>query len=136
MESATNLTSLLLGGSGLKSGAVKPEVLKQDLLSVRASKQPVLVDCRIQALRTLAQTLLLVVESLGESANAGAVTSLDMKTEVRRFETELIRSALIRTGGRQRPAARILGVKVTTLNSKIKRYKIIIDEIPTASESA
>ena len=47
---------------------------------------------------------------------------------LRRFETELIRSALIQTGGRQRQAARLLGTKVTTLNTKIKRYKIDIPE--------
>ena len=41
---------------------------------------------------------------------------------------ELIRSALIHTGGRQRPAARLLRTKVTTLNTKIKRYKIDIPE--------
>jgi transcriptional regulator with GAF, ATPase, and Fis domain len=49
-----------------------------------------------------------------------------LQAEVRRFEAELIRSALIETGGRQRQAARLLGTKVTTLNTKIKRYKIEI----------
>lgn len=51
---------------------------------------------------------------------------IDLQAEVRRFEMELIRSALIHTGGRQRQAARLLGTKVTTLNTKIKRYKIDI----------
>jgi DNA-binding NtrC family response regulator len=43
---------------------------------------------------------------------------------VRRFETDLIRWALMRTGGHQRRAARMLNLKVTTLNAKIKRYRI------------
>jgi DNA-binding NtrC family response regulator len=49
---------------------------------------------------------------------------LDLQAEVHRFEAELIRSALVSTQGRQRRAARLLGMKVTTLNTKIKRYKI------------
>ena len=47
---------------------------------------------------------------------------IDLAFEVSRFEKDLIRTALSRTGGRQRPAARLLGVKVTTLHAKIKRY--------------
>jgi len=54
--------------------------------------------------------------------------TIDLQAEVRRFETELIRSALIQTGGCQRQAARLLRTKVTTLNTKIKRYKIEITE--------
>jgi transcriptional regulator with GAF, ATPase, and Fis domain len=45
--------------------------------------------------------------------------------EVRRFEIELINDALCRTHGHQQKAARLLGVKPTTLNSKIKRYNIM-----------
>ena len=57
---------------------------------------------------------------------------IDLQAEVRRFETELIRSALIHTGGRQRQAARLLGTKVTTLNTKIKRYGIEIEPLMNA----
>ena len=46
----------------------------------------------------------------------------DLQSEVQHFEAELIRSALIMTGGRQRRAAKLLGMKVTTLHSKIRRY--------------
>jgi DNA-binding NtrC family response regulator len=46
---------------------------------------------------------------------------------VRRFECDLIRWALARTNGHQRRAARLLNIKVTTLNAKIKRYGIIPD---------
>ncbi len=44
--------------------------------------------------------------------------------EVRRFEIDLIRRALERTGGHQSRAARLLGMNATTLNSKIKTYNI------------
>jgi DNA-binding NtrC family response regulator len=40
----------------------------------------------------------------------------------------LIRSALCTTKGQQRRAARLLGTNATTLNTKLKRLKIDIDE--------
>jgi DNA-binding protein Fis len=43
---------------------------------------------------------------------------------VRGYEIGLIVSALQRTGGNQRRAATLLGLKITTLNTKIKVYKI------------
>lgn len=49
---------------------------------------------------------------------------LSLKDELCRFETELIRKALVQTGGHQTRAARLLGVKVSTLHEKIKRYGI------------
>lgn len=72
----------------------------------------------------LALTLLREVESLEEQGANDTSAALDLQTQVHRFEAEMIRSALIRTGGRQRRAARLLGMKTTTLNSKIKRYQI------------
>jgi DNA-binding NtrC family response regulator len=45
----------------------------------------------------------------------------------------MIKSALTKTGGRQRRAASLLGVKVTTLNTKIKRYKIMVSEASAES---
>jgi DNA-binding protein Fis len=44
--------------------------------------------------------------------------------ELRRFEIELIRCALALTGGKQAAAAQLLGLKPTTLNTKIKQFKI------------
>ena len=55
--------------------------------------------------------------------------NLGLQEEVQRYEVELIRNALQRTRGNQRKAAKLLGVKVTTLNCKIKRYGI--DVTPT-----
>ncbi len=44
--------------------------------------------------------------------------------EVTKFEIELIKQALICTNGNQRAAARLLGLKTTTLNSKVKTYNL------------
>jgi DNA-binding NtrC family response regulator len=49
---------------------------------------------------------------------------LSLPDEVRRFEIEIIRRTLLRTGGHQARAAHLLGVNATTLNSKLKRYRI------------
>jgi DNA-binding NtrC family response regulator len=44
--------------------------------------------------------------------------------EVTKFEIELIKQALTYTKGNQRAAARLLGLKTTTLNSKVKTYNL------------
>lgn len=50
--------------------------------------------------------------------------SLKLRDEVQQFEINLIRSALQASDGHQRRAARLLGVKPSTLQEKRKRYKI------------
>jgi DNA-binding NtrC family response regulator len=49
---------------------------------------------------------------------------ISLHDEVRRYERELICAALAHTMGHQLKAARLLGVKATTLNAKIKQYGI------------
>lgn len=49
---------------------------------------------------------------------------ISLYREVRRFEEVIIRCALILTGGVQYKAAELLGIKFSTLNVKIRRYKI------------
>ena len=85
-------------------------------------------DTRISYLKILALSLLREIASAENMDGGHGREAIDLQAEVRRFETELIRSALIQTGGRQRQATRLLGTKVTTLNTKIKRYKIDIPE--------
>ena len=83
-------------------------------------------DVRVATLKVLALTLLNQIESLEEQVASGSTPELNLHTEVHHFEAEVIRNALVKTGGRQRRAARLLGVKVTTLNTKIKRHKICL----------
>ena len=85
-----------------------------------------LFDSRICHLKVLALSLLREIAAAENMGECEGSNSIDLQAEVRRFEAELIRSALIHTGGRQRQAARLLGTKVTTLNTKIKRYGIEI----------
>jgi transcriptional regulator with GAF, ATPase, and Fis domain len=78
----------------------------------------------ITSLRELTFKLLRKVESIGEVHTPDIDSGVDFYDEVSRFEIDLIKRALVRTAGHQRRAARLLNLKVTTLNSKIKHYNI------------
>jgi transcriptional regulator with GAF, ATPase, and Fis domain len=92
---------------------------------------------RIQALKIVTQAFLSEVEALEYSRPRATDARVQgsLSEEVRRLEIDLIRYALMRTSGHQAEAARLLGLKPTTLNSKIKRYQIAGDLSP-AIESA
>jgi DNA-binding NtrC family response regulator len=86
------------------------------------------LENRVEAMRALATLMLREVESIEKTAPSKTddfdENEFCLQTEVQRYEADLIRSALIKARGRQRQAARLLGVKVTTLNAKIKKYDI------------
>jgi DNA-binding NtrC family response regulator len=108
---------------------------KLRLLKNSESKSPQLgtaTTSRLEALKVLALALLNEIEALGQTPSHGPVRSINLSDEVRRFETELIRGALMQTGGRQRRAARLLGMKVPTLHAKMKRYEISADDFLTS----
>ena len=90
-------------------------------------RNEVVLDNRLSALREVALTLLREVESLRITEPVNLSRTVRQSDEVQRFEVDLICSALSRTAGNQTRAARLLGVNLTTLNSKIKRYKIPIN---------
>ena len=85
---------------------------------------PSIADARVASLKVLVFTLLSEIESLENRLDNPDASAFNLQQEVHRFEAALIRAALSKTGGRQRRAARLLGTKVTTLNTKIKRYGI------------
>ena len=82
------------------------------------------MDDKINTLRETVLQLLQEVESLTIAAPTGLKSGARLDEEVRQFEMNLIRSALGRTAGSQTRAAKLLGLKLTTLNAKIKRYHI------------
>jgi len=79
---------------------------------------------KINVLRELTNALLEQVQSLNAPHQLKISNGINLHEEVRRFEIEMIESALFYTGGHQRAAAQLLGLKPTTLNAKIKLYKI------------
>ena len=95
---------------------------------LRIAEQP--VRDRVQRLVTLALSLLNEAQNLARDKafteasaqlrSLNLAEGIDFYKEVERFEIELIRLALDRTHGCQAEAARLLQIKPTTLNSKIK----------------
>lgn len=83
---------------------------------------------KLDAARVLASALIAILEDESES-DLRRGPKIRLRDEVQRFEANLIRSALRYTGGRQRRAARLLGMNVSTLNSRIKRYRLNSAEI-------
>lgn len=81
---------------------------------------------RIEALKALAKLLLHEVETLSEiSVNSQpAETGLNLTEKIQHYEAVLICNALFATNGNQRKAAKMLGMKNSTLHAKIKRYEI------------
>jgi DNA-binding protein Fis len=89
---------------------------------------------RVQRLLDLADTLLKETASLARDKaftdesnrlqTLNVSEGIDFYHEVERFESGLIRLALDQTGGHQARAAKLLRIKPTTLNSKIKLYGI------------
>jgi DNA-binding NtrC family response regulator len=86
---------------------------------------------KLKTLKELTLALLQEVETLKGGADYEGRAGVNFNEEVRRFESDLIRWALLRTGGHQRRAARLLNMKVTTLNAKIKRYGISPHALPS-----
>lgn len=83
----------------------------------------------IEALQSLCALLFREIESLKSLHQSitgefiiGSEESLSKA--VQQFETNLIQCALVRSKGKQTEAAKLLGIKLTTLNAKLKRYKI------------
>ena len=101
---------------------------KTDKVFEHTTTQTGVAENRIEALKALANLMIREVESLEEApifdVFQNDVEPINLYNEVQRFEIELIRHALIRSRGCQSAAASLLGVKTTTLHSKIKRYGV------------
>ena len=89
---------------------------------------------RVEALRMLSLALSRQIVALGELTASADPAGFKLTEEVRHFEADMIRIALVQTGGGQRRAARLLGMKITTLHRKIKQYKIDIAEVKNEAE--
>ena len=91
-------------------------------------------DSRAHRLIDLASSVMREAQSLASDTvftdesirlhNMDVAAGVDFYGEVQRFETALIKLALGQTQGNQARAAKLLGLRATTLNSKIKLYNI------------
>ena len=79
---------------------------------------------RIGILHELANKLLSEVENITSPGRLEFGAGFKLNEQIEKFETDMIRHALYLTNGKQNEAARMLGIKITTLNAKIKRFKL------------
>ena len=116
----------------MESDNLRPSTNQSAMVHLKLAERP--DRDRIQRVVDLADALLNEAETLArdkaftEEANKlrplDIIGGIDFYDEVQRFETHLIKMALSETGGNQAKAARLLGIKATTLNSKIKLFNI------------
>ena len=97
-------------------------------VDTKSPQQAVALSDKIEALKDVALALWKEVQALGSLQTSEIRSGIDFYEEVRRFEINLIQRALEHTYGNQTLAARLLGINLTTLNSKIKRYNLLPDE--------
>jgi DNA-binding NtrC family response regulator len=79
---------------------------------------------KTEVLKSIARALESKAENPTGVLDFDEKSGVDFYEEVAKFEIELIKQALMSTRGNQRAAARLLGMKTTTLNSKVKTYNL------------
>lgn len=99
-----------------------------------SSSEGILKQNQLEALKSLSLLLVREINSLEETQatlekEIEGEKPICLFEELQCFEANMIRCALIRSMGKQRTAAKLLGMKETTLNMKIKRYKIDLTEL-------
>lgn len=83
-----------------------------------------LLNSKLANISSLVSSLNAAVEDLGSIDLPKLDDQFDFYNEVERFEINLIKSALRITGGSQVRAAKLLKLNATTLNAKLKLFKI------------
>lgn len=88
-----------------------------------------LTDSRLDALRSMVLLVIREIDALkkilGPQYPRGEPGArIDLVKELSEIEKAIIKNALLKTGGNQAAAAKLLSVKTTTLHEKIKRYGI------------
>ncbi len=89
---------------------------------------------KINCLKTLVHAFLAEVDHIEQTRNLDSKGILNLREEVRRFELNLISSALKQSNSDPRLAARLLGIHLNTLNSKVKSYGISVAQTGSACE--
>jgi DNA-binding NtrC family response regulator len=123
--------------AALKSSATrKPVRSLRPVPSPQRYKELPQLAGRVRGLKEMALTLLKEAQSLERDALTAEMVGpqglgplqlengIKLDEAVRQFESCLIRQALLITDGNQARASRLLGIKPTTLNYKIKLYHL------------
>jgi hypothetical protein len=106
-----------------------------DHLNIRAGAD---LRLRLLTLKDLAHAFLEELGTVGDGGGGGEQSEgpIDFYEEVRRFEIEMIQSALRRAGGVQTEAAALLGLKPSTLHAKLKLYQLSAADYALRAASA
>lgn len=91
---------------------------------VISTEDEITVDCLRPEVRDPEAARAALDRASGITAEIDLSRGIDFYEHVKNFEIDLIRRALDQTAGHQSRAARLLGLNATTLNSKIKNYRI------------
>lgn len=88
-----------------------------------------LAENKLKEINVLAKQLADLTEEIPKSlsidnSSFANKSGINFQEKVRNYEVTLIINALIQTGGSQTKAAQLLGIKLTTLNNKIKHFSI------------
>ena len=113
----------------MKTTLWESEGLEQDVAPQSSNEEFATTPDSLTTLKELTLRLLREVQCIGEVRTFSFEDHVDFYEEVSRFEIDLIKRALLQTAGHQGRAARLLNLRATTLNSKIKHYGITLNGI-------
>ena len=113
----------------MKTTAWESEGLELNAAAQSGNEESATTPDSLTTLKELTLRLLREVQCIGEVRTFSFEDHVDFYEEVSRFEIDLIKRALLQTAGHQGRAARLLNLRATTLNSKIKHYGITLNGI-------
>ena len=117
------------GANTQNRGPAESPVIEEEITDL------VRAESRIEALRSLVLIFLREVDSLKKAVGTREKKNgdkIDLDQELDSFEASLISDALIKSKGNQRDAAKLLNIKPTTLNAKMKRLGITVETAVSA----
>ncbi|MFZ0062203.1 MAG: helix-turn-helix domain-containing protein [Pyrinomonadaceae bacterium] len=111
----------------MKATAWENEGLELNAAPQNGNEESATTPNNLTTVKELTLRLLREVQCISEVRPSSFENGLDFYDEVTRFEIDLIKRALLLTAGHQGRAARLLNLRATTLNSKIKHYGISLE---------
>ena len=112
----------------MMSSIRRPHEIPRRPTSIRSGDdlqiEPAVSRTRLRSLELLVAELQQGLESLSSAQKPDVAQGIDFYEEVSCFEIALIKRALLLAKGHQTKAARLLNLNPTTLNAKLRRYRI------------
>ena len=106
---------------------LKQKLTLLDRITENSSDGSETLNDKLILLKEILYSMLDQMETLRNVRTVSVRRGINLYDEVRRFEIDIIECALEQTSGNQARAARLLGINQTTLNQKIKRYNISVN---------